>query len=111
MGGAPRWNFVISQDLYEKLMKGTIAFLILWGIIWSGMVIASSQYFSSFEPKAQSELIVSIGISISKFSQTAWSIKLKFYVEPPWVVVLNFCSQYLGLMTSHMTKMAATPIL
>ena len=38
--------------------------------------------------------------------EIAWPIKLKFYVEPPWVVALKFCSQYLG----YMTKMAAIPI-
>ena len=40
------------------------------------------------------------------FSETAWSIKAKFYVEPPWVGGTKFCSRHLG----HMTKMAATPI-
>ena len=40
------------------------------------------------------------------FSETAWLIKAKFYVEPPWEVGTKFCSRYLG----HMTKMAATPI-
>ena len=40
------------------------------------------------------------------FSETAWPIKAKFYVEPPWVGGTKFCSQDLG----HMTKMAATPI-
>ena len=40
------------------------------------------------------------------FSQTNWMIKFKFYVEPPWVVALKFCSQYLV----HMTKMAAMHI-
>ena len=40
------------------------------------------------------------------FSETAWPIKAKFYVEPPWVGGTKFCSQHLG----HMTKMAATPI-
>ena len=46
--------------------------------------------------------------TISKifFSETAWPIKLKFYVEPPWVGRMKVCSQDLG----HMTKMAATPI-
>ena len=39
-------------------------------------------------------------------SETAWPIKAKFYVEPPWVGGTNFCSRHLG----HMTKMAATPI-
>ena len=40
------------------------------------------------------------------FSETAWPIKTKFYVEPPWVGGTKFCSRHLG----HMTKMAATPI-
>ena len=40
------------------------------------------------------------------FSETAWPIKAKFYVEPPWVGETKFCSRHLG----HMTKMAATPI-
>ena len=40
------------------------------------------------------------------FSQTAWPIKAKFYVEPPWVGGTKFCLRHLG----HMTKMAATPI-
>ena len=40
------------------------------------------------------------------FSKTAWPIKAKFYVEPPWVGGTKVCPQHLG----HMTKMAATPI-
>ena len=40
------------------------------------------------------------------FSKTAWPIKAKFYVEPPWVGGTKVCSQHLG----HMTKMAAMPI-
>ena len=40
------------------------------------------------------------------FSETAWPIKAKFYVEPPWVGGTIFCSRHLG----HMTKTAATPI-
>ena len=40
------------------------------------------------------------------FSETAWPIKAKFYVEPPWVGGTIFCSRHLG----HMTKMAAMPI-
>ena len=45
--------------------------------------------------------------TISKiFSETAWPIKLKFYVEPPWVGGMEVCSRNFG----HMTKMAATPI-
>ena len=40
------------------------------------------------------------------FSETAWPILAKFYVEPPWVGGTKVCSRHLG----HMTKMAATPI-
>ena len=40
------------------------------------------------------------------FSETAWLVKAKFYVEPPWVGGTKFCSRHLG----HVTKMAATPI-
>ena len=39
-------------------------------------------------------------------SETAWPIKAKFYVEPPWVGGRIFFLRHLG----HMTKMAATPI-
>ena len=40
------------------------------------------------------------------FSETALLFKAKFYVEPPLVGGMKFCSRHLG----HMTKMAATPI-
>ena len=40
------------------------------------------------------------------FSETAWPIKAKFYVEPPWVRGTKVYSRHPG----HMTKMAATPI-
>ena len=40
------------------------------------------------------------------FSETAWPLKAKFYVGPPWVGGTIFCSWHLG----HMTKMAATPV-
>ena len=40
------------------------------------------------------------------FSKTAWPIKAKFYVEPPWVGGTKVCSRHVG----HMTKMATTPI-
>ena len=39
-------------------------------------------------------------------SETAWPIKAKIYVEPPWVRGTKDFSWHLG----HMTKMAATPI-
>ena len=42
----------------------------------------------------------------SNIAETAWPIKAKFYVEPPWVGGTKYCSRHLG----HMTKMAATPI-
>ena len=38
--------------------------------------------------------------------KTAWPIKAKFYVEPPWVGGTKVCSRHLG----HMTKMTAMPI-
>ena len=40
------------------------------------------------------------------FSKTAWPIKAKFYVEPPWVGGTKVCSRHLG----HMTKMAMVAI-
>ena len=39
-------------------------------------------------------------------SKTAWPIKAKFYVEPPWEGVTKVCINGPG----HMTKMAAMPI-
>ena len=39
-------------------------------------------------------------------SETAWPIKAKFYVEPPWVGGTKVCINGPG----HMTKMAAMPI-
>ena len=40
------------------------------------------------------------------FSETAWPIKAKFYVEPPWEGETKVCINGPG----HMTKMAAMPI-
>ena len=40
------------------------------------------------------------------FSETAWPIKAKFYVEPPWEGGTKVCINGPG----HMTKMAATSI-
>ena len=61
------------------------------------------------EPKAHGELIgypcsgVRPSSTISNiFSKTAWPIKAKFYVEPPWVVGTKVYTRHLG----HMTKMA-----
>ena len=39
-------------------------------------------------------------------SETAWPIKAKFYVEPPWEGGTKVCINVPG----HMTKMAPTPI-
>ena len=39
-------------------------------------------------------------------SETAWPIKAKFYVEPPWEGEMKVCING----PSHMTKMAAMPI-
>ena len=39
-------------------------------------------------------------------SETAWPIKAKFYVEPPWEGGTNVCINGPG----HMTKMATMPI-
>ena len=45
--------------------------------------------------------------TISKiFSETAWPIKFKYYVEHPWIGRMKVSSQDLG----YTTKMAATPI-
>ena len=48
----------------------------------------------------------SVNIFKHLFPKTAWPIKAKCYVEPPWVGRTKGCSRHLG----HMTKMAATPI-
>ena len=57
-------------------------------------------------PSSASAVVVRPQCSNIFFSETAWPIKAKFYVEPPWVGGTKFCSRHLG----HMTKMAATPI-
>ena len=49
-----------------------------------------------------SSLSSSLTISNIFFSATAWPIKAKFYVEPPWVGGTKVCL--------YMTKMAARPI-
>ena len=74
--------------------------------------------FSSPEPKANRELIgypwirrPSVVVRPFTFSnifssETAWPIKAKFYVEPPWEGGTKVCINGPG----HMTKMAAMPI-
>ena len=69
----------------------------LIGYSWSGVRPSSVRRPS----------VVRLSLTISNFfSETAWPIKAKFYVEPPWVGGTKVCSRHL----SHMTKMAATPI-
>ena len=71
---------------------------------WSGVrcsVVRPSVRRPSFRPS-----LVRSQCSNFFFSETAWPIKAKFYVEPPWVGGTIFCSRHLG----HMTKMATMPI-
>ena len=72
--------------------------------------------FSSPEPLGSPELIVysssfrpSVGVRppFSKiFSEAAWPIKAKFYVDPLWEEGTKVCINGPG----HMTKMATMPI-
>ena len=62
--------------------------------------------WSGVRPSSSSVVVRRPQCSNIFFSETAWPIKAKFYVEPPWVGGTKFCSRHLG----HMTKMAATPI-
>ena len=97
--------------------------LVLWFkclYIYTWKKVREHPLLSSPEPKAHGELIgypwsgvrrpsvvrPSFTISNTFFSKTAWPIKAKYYVEPPWVGGAKVCSRHLG----HMTKMAATPI-
>ena len=79
--------------------------------------VKMASVFSSPEPLgSQGELIVYQWIrrpSVRRpqcsnifFSETAWPIKAKFYVEPPWEGGTKVYINGPG----HMTKMAATPI-
>ena len=79
-------------------------------------LLSKKLLFSSPEPLgSQGELIVypsSRRPSVRRppfskiFSETAWSIKPKFYVEPPWEGGTKVCINGSG----HMTKMAVMPI-
>ena len=84
------------------------------------LVVSERNIFSSPEPLgSQGELIVypsSRRPSVRRrqrppfskifSSETAWPIKAKFYVEPPWEEGTKVYINGLG----HMTKMAAMPI-
>ena len=94
-------------------VKGSKHFIIIY-MCRSKLLCLYMYIFSSPERRLIGELI---GYSWSGvrpsvrpftifFSKTAWPIKAKFYVEPPWVGGTKVCSRHLG----HMTKMAATPI-
>ena len=58
------------------------------------------------DPVASSVRRPSVHIFKHLFSETAWPIKAKFYVEPPWEGGTKVCINGPG----HMTKMAAMPI-
>ena len=81
----PNFNQIFLAHLSQRLIGELI------GYSWSGVRP------SSFRRCSQCSKI---------FSKTAWPIKAKFYVEPPWVGGTKVCLRHLG----HMTKMAATPI-
>ena len=95
LGQDIRWAFtgplVLWFSLLAHLSRRLIGELIVYP--WSGV-------------RRPSASVVCPQCSNIFFSKTAWPIKAKFYVEPPWVGGTKLCLQHLG----HMTKMAATPI-
>ena len=97
-GGATHFVFVLTFFFFVKLFLAHLSRRLIGELIvypWSGVRRRPS---SSVVRRPQCSNIF--------FSETAWPIKAKFYVEPPWVGGTKFCSQHLG----HMTKMAAMPI-
>ena len=84
-------NFINISWFLAHLSRRLIGELIVYP--WSGV-------------RRRTSSVVRSQCSNIFFSETAWPIKAKFYVEPPWVEGTKFCSRHLG----HMTKMAATPI-
>ena len=108
------------------MINGMILILMSWVSCSSvevslGVPLVVSQLVSSPEPSgSQGELIVypwsgvrrpSSSVVRPHFSnifssETAWLIKAKFYVEPPWGGGTKVYINGRG----HMTKMAATPI-
>ena len=100
---ALKLNLVLFSDtslsdvlciLLAHLSRRLIGELIVYQ--WSGVRRTSSVVRPSVRPQCSNIF----------FSETAWPIEAKFYVEPPWVGGTIFCSRHLG----HVTKMAATPI-
>ena len=72
-------------------------------------LMKSMKVCDSFRSRSSLDLCLSvIHTHFSKifFSETAWPIKVKFYVQHPWVGGTKVELQKPG----HMTKMAATPI-
>ena len=68
----------------------------------SGFLAHRSAYRIPMDPASVRRPFTFSNIS----SETAWPIKAKFYVEPPWEGGKKVCINGPG----HMTKMAATPI-
>ena len=125
-----------KKMLKMKILSFSLVWLVMKKVPWNGLAISiecpfDMHIFSSPEPTAHrwayrilmvrrpsvvrpsvpssvrpSVRRPSLTISNFFFSETAWPIKAKFYVEPPWVGGTKVCSRHL----SHMTKMAATPI-
>ena len=89
---------LFKYSLLAHLSRRLIGELIVYP--WSGV------RRPSYVVRRPSASVVCPQCSNIFFSETAWPIKAKFYVEPPWVGGTKFCSRHLG----HMTKMAATPI-
>ena len=78
-----------TSKLLAHLSRRLIGELI--GYTWSGV-----------RPSVVRPSVVRSQCSNIFFSKTAWPIKAKIYVEPPWVGGTKVCSRHLG----HMTKMA-----
>ena len=101
----------MATDSSHRVIMGKLVLPLFLGC-FSSDLFSSSELLGSY-----SELIVypsslrpSFGIRppFSKifFSETAWPIKAKFYVEPPWEGGTKVCINCSG----HMAKMATMPI-
>ena len=86
-------NLPIGESLLAHLSRRLIGELIVYP--WPGV-----------RRRPSSVVVRRPQCSNTFFLETAWPIKAKFYVEPPWVGGTKFYSRHL----SHMTMMAATPI-
>ena len=115
-------KFLSKQKLWVLILSDLLRHIILisaykFTLLWLGLILAHLSrrlmgelivYQWSGVRRRPSVVVVCRRPQCSNifFSETAWTIKAKFYVEPPWVGGTKFCSRHLG----HMTKMAATPI-